>query len=238
MKLIPCILAGALACTASLHAAPPAGKTQQLTSPDQVPEGLAKSEWQSIRATHEAGQHTFQPIATGWQASNSGQQWTMKFDGRGFVAEPREGAWQWGLELKSYGFPGAERVVGGMPVVKANGQRLTYDWDAAVQEWFVNDARGLEHGFTVKERPAAALNSQPSTLNFLLSTRGTLRPRLAADAQGVAFQDASGATVLNYTGLKVFDADGKPLPSRFEMADSQHSTLNSQPSTLNPACGC
>ena len=84
-----------------------------------------------------------------------------------------------------------ERVVGGVPVVKAEGQRLTYDWDAAVQEWFVNDARGLEHGFTMKERPAAAFNSQPSKLNFLLSTRGTLRPRVSADAQSVAFQDAS-----------------------------------------------
>ena len=25
--------------------------------------------------------------------------------------------------------------------------------DASVQEWFVNDRRGLEHGFTVRERP-------------------------------------------------------------------------------------
>ena len=135
MKLISCILAGALVFAASLHAASPAGKTQSLTSPDRMPEGLTKSDWQTIRAAYEAGRHAFAPV---------------------------EGGWQWGLELKSYGFPGAERVVGGVPTVKAEGQRLTYDWDAAVQEWFVNDARGLEHGFTVKKRPAAALNFQPS----------------------------------------------------------------------------
>jgi uncharacterized delta-60 repeat protein len=41
---------------------------------------------------------------------------------------------------------------------------------------------------------------------------------VAADAQGVSFQDASGATVLNYAGLKVWDADGKTLASRFEAA--------------------
>lgn len=59
-----------------LHATVPAGKTQQLTSPDQVPEGLAKSDWSSIRAAYEAGRHAFQPTPTGWQARNPGQQWT------------------------------------------------------------------------------------------------------------------------------------------------------------------
>ena len=98
---------------------PPARKTQQLASPDQVPEGLAKSDWQSIRAAYEAGRHAFQPIATGWQARNPGQQWLIKFDGRGFVAEPKSGGWQWGLELKRYGFPGAMRAISGVPAVTA-----------------------------------------------------------------------------------------------------------------------
>ena len=195
------------------------GKTQQLTSPDQVPRGLAKSEWSSIRAAYEAGRHAFQPIEGGWKARNPGQQWTTKFDGRGFLTEPRDGAWQWGLELKSYGFGGNQRAISGTPTVKAEGQRLTYQWDAAVQEWWVNDARGLEHGFTVAARPSEILNSQPSTLNFLLTTRGTLHPCVSADAQGVLFQDASGATVLNYTGLKVWDADGKVLASHFAPAE-------------------
>jgi hypothetical protein len=279
MKLFGSILAGAvaLAFTTWLHAASTAGKTQQLNSPDQVPEGLVKSEWQTIRAAYEAGRHAFAPTANGWQARNPGQQWTMTFDQRGFVAKPRDGGWQWGLELKSYGFQGAERVVGGVPTVEASGPRLTYDWDATVQEWFVNDARGLEHGFTVKQRPAnrergssgresapsesgekleptdvgcyssrvqsadrdsgnshhepgrATAPQRSSVLSFLLATRGTLLPRVSADARGVAFQDASGVTVLTYAGLKVWDADGKSLPSRFELAGSQLSTPNSQP---------
>ena len=146
-----------------------AGQTQQLTSPDQVPQGLAKSDWASIRAAYEAGRHAFQPVAGQdgvWQARNPGQQWLTRFDGRGFLAEPKGGGWRWGLALKSYGFPSAERVINGAPAVKAEGQRLTYGWDAAVSEWFVNDPRGLEHGFTVQERPAqdASLNSQPSAV--------------------------------------------------------------------------
>jgi len=198
------------------------GQPRQLTSPDQVPEGLAKSDWRGIRAAYEAGLHAFQPIDGGWQARNPGQQWTTKFDGRGFLAEPRGGGWQWGLELESYGLGENQKAISSPPAVKAAGARLSYQWDATVQEWFVNDQRGLEHGFTVKERPAQAAHSLPLSespcLSFLLATRGTLRPAITADARGVEFRDAGGAAVLHYTGLKVWDADGKVLPSRFEAA--------------------
>ena len=196
------------------------GKPEQLTSPDQVPKGLAKSDWSSIRAAYEAGRHAFQPTASGWQARNPGQQWTTQFDQRGFLAQPKAGGWTWGLELQSYGFGEKQTAVGGTPAVKAEGQRLSYQWDATVQEWFVNDQRGLEHGFTISQRPQAdpTLKSSDSTLNFVIATRGSLSPQVAADAQGVSFQDKSGATVLNYAGLKVWDADGKTLASRFEAA--------------------
>jgi hypothetical protein len=204
-----------LVCTASLLATPPAGKTRQFTSPDQIPEGLAKSDWSSIRAAYEAGLHAFQPVEGGWQARNLGQQWTAKFDRRGFLAQPRGGDWQWGLELKGYGFGEKQIAVDGTPAVKAEGQRLSYDWDASVQEWFVNDQRGLEHGFTVKARPEGATDAP---LQFTLAVRGTLTAHLSADALGVEFRDAAGDTVLTYAGLKVWDADGKVLASRFEAA--------------------
>ncbi len=213
--LAPFLCASVLLCsTTALRAAAPQGKTRHLTAPDQVPEGLAKSDWQSIRAAHEAGLHAVQPIEGGWQACNPGQQWTTTFDGRGFLTSPRDGAWQWGLELKSYGFGENQNPVNGTPAVKAGGRGLAYQWDAAVQEWFVNDRRGLEHGFTVKERPESPV-AAPAPLAFTFSTRGTLRPRVSTDAQTVLFLDASGATVLNYSGLKVWDADGKVLASHF-----------------------
>ena len=127
-----------------------------MTSPDQVPEGLAKSDWSSIRAAYEAGLHAFQPVPGKdgiWQARNPGQQWLTTFDQHGFVAQPQGGGWSWGLELKSYGFGEKQAPISGQPEVKAAGQRLSYQWDAAVQEWWVNDPRGLEHGFTIGQRP-------------------------------------------------------------------------------------
>ena len=67
MKAIHLLLALALlAITPHLGATTPTGKSQQLSSPDQVPEGMAKSDWASIRAAYEAGRHAFQPVAGGW----------------------------------------------------------------------------------------------------------------------------------------------------------------------------
>ncbi|MBK8039496.1 MAG: choice-of-anchor D domain-containing protein [Verrucomicrobiaceae bacterium] len=188
--------------------------------PDTVPEGLSKADWTSIQAAYEAGRHAFQPVEGGWHARNPGQQWTTTFDRRGFLARPREGDWTWGLELQSYGFGDKQQAIRGIPTVKAEGQRLSYQWDANVQEWFVNDQKGLEHGFTIAERPVSASAGLPfsesHSLSFTLATRGNLKPIISADSQGVLYQDPTGATVLNYTGLKVWDADGKILPSHFE----------------------
>ena len=158
--LLPALLRAApLSALAPVPAVAPA-RPQQITSPDPVPEGLAKSDWSSIRAAYEAGRHAFQPTESGWQARNPGQQWLTTFDKRGFVARPQDGGWEWGLELQSYGIGDAQKAVHGTPAVKTDGQRLSYQWDATVQEWFVNDARGLEHGFTVKERPSRSADFQ------------------------------------------------------------------------------
>ncbi|NJR43730.1 MAG: hypothetical protein HC767_14825, partial [Akkermansiaceae bacterium] len=43
----------ALSCAITSQAVE-AGKSQKLTSPDQVPEGLEKSDWQSIREAYQA----------------------------------------------------------------------------------------------------------------------------------------------------------------------------------------
>ena len=62
-----------------------AAQNRQVASPDQTPEGLEKSDWQSIRAAHEGWKHRFHAVENGWQANNPGQQWTTRFDGGGFA---------------------------------------------------------------------------------------------------------------------------------------------------------
>ena len=59
--------------------------------------------------------------------------------------------------------------------------RVTYARDSILQEWFVNDLRGLEHGFTVLEKPAAS-DLADATLDFTLAVRSGLPPAITADA--------------------------------------------------------
>jgi hypothetical protein len=121
---------------------------------------LTESDWTSIRREYERHRHAAVAVDGGFRARNPGQQWLIQFDGRGFDVEPNGAAWRWGLELTSFGFPGHQRTVSGQAKVTAEPavagakyDRVNYDWDAGVREWFVNDHRGLEHGFTLERRP-------------------------------------------------------------------------------------
>lgn len=72
------------------------------------------------------------------------------------------------FELRRYGFAGQEKAMSDQRTkVATEGNRVTYDRDARLQEWFENDARGLEHGFTVRERPPGhrSRRERPSVLS-------------------------------------------------------------------------
>lgn len=150
------------------------------------------------------------PTAEGFRLDHHASQVHVHLDGRGLDLAGDA----WGLELTGYGYEGAERPVTGQPVVRADGNRVTYSWGAALDEWVVNDARGIEHGYTLRQRPEAA---QPgAALAFDLDVRGDLTPAVAPNASDVLFLDAAGNAVVSYTGLTVFDAEGRTLPSHFE----------------------
>lgn len=178
---------------------------------DSAPEGLTISDWGQIRQEYERHRHSAVPDGEGYKWRNHGQQWLIRFDGRGFSVQPDGGGWNWGLELVSYGFEGAEQVVEGKATISAAKNRLSYAWDETVEEWFVNDSRGLEHGFTFNERPAG----EGERLQLRLAVRGDLRAETAG-GQALRFVKET-ATVVNYAGLKVWDAAGLTLPARLDV---------------------
>jgi hypothetical protein len=199
MKVILGLFLLSLACTLSARAATlPASKPQQLTSPDQVPEGLAKSDWQSIRAAYEAGRHQFYQQEDGSHvARNPGMGWQMTFDERGFTATPQDGAWTWGLEVASSGTRSSGDVQLRVPL-EATANRLSRQLTPEITEWFVNDTRGLEQGWTL---------SAPAEIR--LRVRGNLKPNVSP-------QSISFGGQLTYSGLKAWDATGKIIPTHFE----------------------
>ncbi|MEP2775662.1 MAG: PKD domain-containing protein [Luteolibacter sp.] len=203
-----------------------------------MPKGLEEADWHGIRDTHEAWRHEFREVNGRWQARNPGQQWSSSFNGRDFSVKPDSAAWIWGLRLRSYGFAKNPQTVSGSPEISASAQRLTYLWESGLEEWFVNDHRGLEHGFIVPERPSGASKGEP--LTFSLSILGTLLPTVSKDAQSIRFCDKSGVAILNYSGLKVWDADGVILASRFkQLSDDSFSIVIDEdnaryPVTIDP----
>jgi hypothetical protein len=187
--------------------------SKPVRDPNEVPMGLTAADWTTIRAVHEAQRHAITPTGAGYKAHNPGQRWDTEFDGRGFLTRPQKGDWQWALELRSYGFAGHERRVEEAPrVAKAEGRRVTYEREEGVQEWFFNDERGLEHGFTIETRPANASGSE-APLTFTLAVRGNLLPMISSNE--IRFLDSGGAVVIVYEKLQVWDATGRNLPAHF-----------------------
>src|SRR5262245_23070998 len=227
--------------TSSNSATPPAESLSDGGKERAVRAGLTAGEWSSIRDAYEAGRHAAFAVEDGYGARSPGQQWVTRFDGRGFTITPEGGEWTWGLELVSYGFSGAERAIEAPVAARAEGARVAYVWDETLEEWYVNERRGLEHGYTLRERPPRGANDadgeEPLTLTLAL--RGGLRPEGIDDGRGVRFLDENGVAVLNYAALVVLDQEGKKVPARLAQASEGIQILvddrsASYPLTIDP----
>jgi hypothetical protein len=201
-----------------------------------VPRELGPSDWASIQKAYEAARLELHSSASGATGHNPGQRWRSHFDGRGVLVEPNHGAWTWGLELSGYG-RGSDWVNVTTPTrTITNGATSTYVWDDRLEEWYVNERRGLEHGFTLRSRPSGDASDD---LRIDLEVRGDSVPRADADARGVTFCDGDGVARIHYSGLLAFDADGRTLPARLVasegtvqfVVEDRHATY---PITIDP----
>ncbi len=115
--------------------------------------------------------------------------------------------WVWSLQLERFGYEGSLDTVEKVPPV-AEGNRVEYR-RAALTEWYVNDPRGLEQGFTVSEAPSSAPG--PPLVLELRASGLTTRQNVAGESILLAAADGSG--VLRYGGLIAWDADGTHVPA-------------------------
>jgi uncharacterized repeat protein (TIGR02543 family) len=118
---------------------------------------------------------------------------------------PDTGGWTWGLELA--GSKEVTRVI-------RDGAKISYVRGEGLTEWFVNDARGLEQGWTLSRRLEPADHSGEFSLDLVV--RGDLRPEISANGASVAFLNDAGIMTMTYGGLKAWDANGKIVPVHFE----------------------
>ncbi len=80
-------------------------------------------------------------------------------------------------------------------------------------EWYVNDHRGLEQGFTLDHPPARKKNGcNDSRIVLQMDLRGNLHGNLHADNETIEFISPGGVGGVHYGQLHAFDAAGRELP--------------------------
>jgi hypothetical protein len=168
---------------------------------------------------------TLPDVPAGWQAPNRAQNFRTYFTAEGIRVIPRSNAdvkpaWEWGLTLVAYGRDG-EMTKAGCGDFRTNGNRVEYDHHEIV-EWYVNDAHGLEQGFTIANRPAAkSPNGRAEILRIELAVLGNTSAQVAENGAAVDFLAPGGARAIRFADLHVADANGAELPASFEVSGSQ-----------------
>ena len=134
-----------------------------------LPPGVEAGWWAKVqenisREEYEVawqGQTCWEDLPGAYQAPNRAQGFQTFFTDAGIrlVPQDEKATWQWGLSLVVWGRPG-----GLEPVAKASlhaeKKRIAAD-RPGISEWYINDERGLEHGFTIHHQPVAS-SQQPA----------------------------------------------------------------------------
>jgi len=152
-------------------------------------------------------------VSAAYHAPNRSQNLRSYFTPEGVYVVPRQAEtsdWQWGLHLTAYG-SNTKRMPVAAAKLQANGNRIEYQ-RGEITEWYVNDTRGLEQGFTIQSPPL-----ETAVLHLDMAVSGTLTPAMLEAGQAILFLDEAGAPVLRYSDLYAFDARQKDLPARMDL---------------------
>ena len=150
------------------------------------------------------------------RAPNRAHNFRLSFTPEGVRVTPRTRTgpdWSWGLQLTGIGRAG--------DLCRPEAARLRVDGDRVelvrgrLTEWYINDERGLEQGFTLEEPWPGA----DDELVVRMAVTGSLRPKMEAGHRAIGFAPPDGATVLRFGQLLAWDASGRELPVRFGLAD-------------------
>jgi hypothetical protein len=104
--------------------------------------------------------------------------------------------------------------------VTTSGNRVETCYPNGITEWFENTPEGIEHGFTVAQRPTV-----DGVLDIRLALAG-LRVEADPDSAGnLRFMDKQGKPVVAYRDLKVRDASGRALEAQMRAAADGSSAM-------------
>ena len=196
-----------------------AALTETVFAEATLPAGVSEEWWTAAQENivaheydlswHEQG--VLPELGASWQAPNRAQDLRTLFTAQGPRVVRRTAAqpeWTWGMELVALNGEAAP------PVRETNalGNHFEYRREGGVTEWYLNDARGLEQGFTLGTPPEGG-----NRIVLEVATRGNLRGGMMPGGEVAEFLTSGGVGVIHFGGLKAWDATGAELNSRMEM---------------------
>ena len=194
----------------------PAGWAAEGTSATIQGDWWAKAQRQIEASEYQITWKAVTPFAdldAAWQAPNRAQGFRTYFAPRGIRVVPRVETtvdWEWSLTLLA-GDPPADGEAAPEARPTVSGNRVEFD-RGAIREWYVNDDRGLEQGFTLDSSPSHSSASRAGGAAHVdLVLGGTLRPRYSEDGQAIDFLAPDGLPVIHYGSLVVKDDLGRVL---------------------------
>ncbi|MDF1556107.1 MAG: FG-GAP-like repeat-containing protein, partial [Deferrisomatales bacterium] len=212
-----------------------------------APVGGSAGWWASVSAEIRSSEYqvrwqetaSLEGVGASWQAPNRAQDLRAHFTPEGIRVvrrTHREPAWHWGLSVARWGTQGRWHEAAPVPP-KVSGNRVEYARGPVV-EWYLNDERGIEQGFTI---PAAVpeLTAADGTFSIRMAVWGTLRSEPSAPG-AIRFVDPSSGDGLEYGKLAAFDAVGKSIPCDLtatgQFLDLSVQTAGAEyPITIDPA---
>jgi hypothetical protein len=166
------------------------------------------------------------PSPDAYRFSNPAQALRATFTSSGARFVSSKGRWDRELAIKliGYGYGSRMTALDSRNIV-ARRNRIEHEYSvkesatrnprSAIKEWFVNSEAGVEHGFTLPERPPTD-RAGSEALRVEMEIGGDFEPQLDAAGQAVTLGCGCGADGLTYDKLRVYDARHREMAARFE----------------------
>ena len=145
-----------------------------------------------------------------FSAQNTRQNLTADFSTAGVRITYADYEWQ--MQLLNIGAGETLQAVT-TPMIEVDENRIEMQYEM-LTEWYVNGPEGLQQGFTIANPP----DENTPSLFVEMALTGDLEAHLT-DSATLELRDSSGAVILRYGGLTVYDAEGQILPAYLALED-------------------